>query len=78
MHEISKAKKIFNFPMFHMFRVFKDFPILSIPEQTTITPLVFGFFSQIKIPHKCNINTKHPYEHQLCKLPKLTKNQAQT
>ena len=44
--------------MFHMFRIFKEFPILSIPEKTTITTLVFEVFSQIKTPHKCNINTQ--------------------
>ena len=64
IHQRSKAKKIFNFSMFHIashFAFFKEFPILFNPEQTTITPLILGFFSKIKIPHKCNINTQNTH-----------------
>ena len=70
-------------------RIFKDFPILSNPEQTTITPLFFGggdggggrgvvggFLD--KNPNKCNINTRKTYQDHICKLPELIYNQAQT
>ena len=57
-------------------RIFKDFPILSNPEQTTITLLFGGLFLD-KNPHKCNINTRNTYADHLCKLPELTYNQAQ-
>ena len=57
-------------------RIFKGFPVLSNPEQTTITPLFWGVFLD-KNPHKCNINTRNAYEDHLCKLPELIYNQAQ-
>ena len=68
-------------------RIFKDFPILSNPEQTTITPLFFFFWGGgrrgvegflDKKPHKCNINTRKTYEDHVWKLPELIYNQAQT
>ena len=57
-------------------RIFKGFPVLSNPEQTTITPLFGGVFLD-KNTHKCNINTRNTYEDHLCKLPELIYNQAQ-
>ena len=57
-------------------RIFKDFPILSNPEQTTIILLFGGLFLD-KNPRKCNINTRNIYEDHLWKLPELTYNQAQ-
>ena len=57
-------------------RILKDFPILSNPEQTTITPLFREVFLD-KNPHKCNIKKWNTYEERLCKLLELTYNQAQ-
>ena len=48
-----------------IFRIFNEFPILSTPEQTTITCL-FGVF----------LNTQKEREHHLCKLPELYKKHA--
>ena len=57
-------------------RIFKDFPILSNPEQTIITPFFEGIFVD-KNPHKCNIKTLNTNEDHLCKLPERIYNQAQ-
>ena len=57
-------------------RIFKDFPILSDPEQTIITPLFEGIFLD-KNPHKCNIDTLNTYEDHPYKLPERIYNQAQ-
>ena len=54
-------------------RIFKDFPIFSNPEETTLTPLFWAVFLD-KNPQKCNISTRNTYEDHLCKLPELIYN----
>ena len=59
--------------------IFKDFSILSNPEQTKITPPFFLFWGGWgsfldKNPHNCNINTRNTYQDHLCKLPELIYN----
>ena len=60
----AKRRKSWTFQCFTypaILRIFKEFPILSNPEQTAITLLVFWFFSKIKISCKCNINTQNTH-----------------
>ena len=56
------VKKFSTFQCFTQPAIFAyfEFPILSNPEQTTITPLYWGTFLD-KNHHKCNINTRNTH-----------------